>query len=579
MRTDRATKSHGKNRKKMSALFRLLFFLLLMAVDYNQTATGAGAGNIAACSTGTNIGTQSKNSLCTEGGSAGGAVTVGGSQLDIGTGRACVYMEIVPPSDTGWASGNWTVRLNVTTANSLVTWTDTYICRLNSSNVSQATIGSLTGQSISLGSTGVKTMTVSGSAQTPNAGDKVYIVIIVSVVTTNNQSFGITWNQAVSSPFTKTTTLTASKATLAFTAKTATFQTIVPPSQTATANFSILDWPVRTPRALLYPKTPEAEAAVTTLTASKGSLAFGPHTGAFKESFPADKSSLSLTPKVATFSQVVLLTANKSTLTFTPHATAFRESLLSNKATALSFTPHSSAFREGLLANKSSITFTGKDASFTGVTAQIPIFRGLFHFELPYPLPGDSIVAFSVPDFYPFGRIISLDQKRHEARITIAVNLATPLQADILTASKGSLSFSAKPSLFRETLLANKQSFAFTPDQAVFRQALLLTADKGTMILTPKQAAFIEKLLAVKGTLVLSPKDFHALEGLLANHATLTLVPKAVDFNATTTTVLTADKAMMFMSPRDVVFGGAEAPTELRKIISLVEDHLTVVKG
>src|SRR5262245_17206206 len=132
-----------------------------MAIIYAQTGTAAGAGSAVACSGGTLIGGgQEKNSLCTIGGTAGGAVTVGGSQLDAETNQAGVMFEIVPTSSAVWSSGNFTVRLNVTTANANVTWTGTFICRLNSSNVSQATIGSLTGQTTSLSPTGVKTHTV-----------------------------------------------------------------------------------------------------------------------------------------------------------------------------------------------------------------------------------------------------------------------------------------------------------------------------------------------------------------------------------------------------------------------------------
>src|SRR5262245_22125352 len=142
-----------------------------MAATYAQTATVAPAGSAVACSGGVLIGSgQEQDCLCSIGGTAAGsAVTVGGSAFDAGAGQAGVMYEIQPGSSAAWNSGNWTVRLNVTTANANITWTDTYICRLNSSNVSQATIGSLTGQSTSLGTTGVKTHTVSGSSQTPAA--------------------------------------------------------------------------------------------------------------------------------------------------------------------------------------------------------------------------------------------------------------------------------------------------------------------------------------------------------------------------------------------------------------------------
>jgi hypothetical protein len=181
---------------------------------YHQTATAAGAGKIAACSGATPIGTQAQTSTATIGGTSGGAVTVGGTQFDIGTNLAAVYMEIDPAAGDQWKAGNYVVRLNVTTLNANITWTGTYICRLNSSNVSQATIGSLTGQTTSLGSTGVKTHTVSGAAQTPAAGDKIYIVCVFSVVTSNNQSFGWTPNQDIDTPLVVAKTAAITDATL-----------------------------------------------------------------------------------------------------------------------------------------------------------------------------------------------------------------------------------------------------------------------------------------------------------------------------------------------------------------------------
>src|SRR4029453_16424859 len=171
-----------------------------MAVIYAQTATVAPAGALVACSGAVLIGGgQEQECLCTVGGTAGGAVVVGGSQFDAGAGQAGVMFEIAP-TNTIWAAGSWTFRLNVTTANATVTWTDTYICRLNSANVSQATIGSLTGQTTSLSTTGVKTHTVTGAAQTPAASDKVYIVLVFNC-TGANQTLGVTFNQNIDSPF------------------------------------------------------------------------------------------------------------------------------------------------------------------------------------------------------------------------------------------------------------------------------------------------------------------------------------------------------------------------------------------
>lgn len=110
------------------------------------------------------------------------------------------------PADASWDAGDWTVRFNITTSNMNLTVTEIYVCRVNSSCTNQATIGSETGLSISLGTTGVKTQVVSpGAAQTPSVGDKVLVVLIASNGAMTSQSCGITSDQNIDSPFTVVT--------------------------------------------------------------------------------------------------------------------------------------------------------------------------------------------------------------------------------------------------------------------------------------------------------------------------------------------------------------------------------------
>jgi hypothetical protein len=185
-----------------------------MAEQFQQTATAAGAGSAVACSGAVLIGGgQEKNSLCTVGGTpAASPVTVGGSQFDAGAGQAGVMYEIVPVGYV-WAAGDYVVRLNVTSANANITWTGTFICRLNSANVNQATIGSLTGQTTSLSATGVKTHTVSGSAQTPTAGDKIYAVLVFNSGGAN-QSFACQFDQLIDTPLVMPVSITPGVADL-----------------------------------------------------------------------------------------------------------------------------------------------------------------------------------------------------------------------------------------------------------------------------------------------------------------------------------------------------------------------------
>lgn len=159
-----------------------------MSMVFQQTDTAAPAGAIAACS-GAATNSTTAALLCTVGGAAGSTpATVGGANFDNGDVERLIHFELTVPAGTTWGSGNWTVNINVTTAQASVTWSATYICRLNSANVSQETLGSLTGQTTSFATTGTKTHTVSqGSTATPSVGDKVYIVCVLTAANNNRQ--------------------------------------------------------------------------------------------------------------------------------------------------------------------------------------------------------------------------------------------------------------------------------------------------------------------------------------------------------------------------------------------------------
>jgi hypothetical protein len=83
------------------------------------------------------------------------------------------------PGLTNWQAGNWVVRLDNSNADFSITWDGTCIFVVNSSGTkNKATVGSLTGQAIALTSIGVKTMTISGSAQTVLGTDRIYIELV-----------------------------------------------------------------------------------------------------------------------------------------------------------------------------------------------------------------------------------------------------------------------------------------------------------------------------------------------------------------------------------------------------------------
>lgn len=173
-----------------------------MAIDYQQTDDAGTAGAIAACS-GATVGNANLNRVASVGGTPGSSLlnTLGGTEFDTGLSRALLFFEITPAAGVVWAAGDWTVRLNISSQANNVTWTETHICRLNSSNVSQATIGSLTGQTTGINTTGVKTHVVAGSSQSPSAGDKVLIVFVFAS-NQNNRFFVPVFDQIITSPFT-----------------------------------------------------------------------------------------------------------------------------------------------------------------------------------------------------------------------------------------------------------------------------------------------------------------------------------------------------------------------------------------
>lgn len=174
-----------------------------MAIIYTQTDTNGSACNtlseLIACSGLSGGTTLSKQA--TVGGTAG--VTEWSDTINASSTLIEVFgIEITPDSGVSWDAGTWTVRWNVTTSNMSCTVVAVYVCRVNSSCVNQETIGSATGLSISQGSTGVKSQTVSGSAVTPSAGDKVLVVMAVQNTAMTNQTLGWTPDQNIDSPFT-----------------------------------------------------------------------------------------------------------------------------------------------------------------------------------------------------------------------------------------------------------------------------------------------------------------------------------------------------------------------------------------
>lgn len=175
-----------------------------MALILTQTDTVAPCGTILACTSpadGLAVTPQARKAE--DGGSAGsGELSVTINKGDI---QAGVMFESPAVGQTTWQSGTYTVRINITTSVADLLLTEVHVCRVNSSCVNQATVGSTTGLSISIGSTGVKTVEVTGAQQSASGTDRIYIVLIFQQTSHANGVFGFTPDQDIDTPIEEAT--------------------------------------------------------------------------------------------------------------------------------------------------------------------------------------------------------------------------------------------------------------------------------------------------------------------------------------------------------------------------------------
>ncbi|HYL14995.1 MAG TPA: hypothetical protein VEV41_18280 [Terriglobales bacterium] len=169
------------------------------SATYAETDT-AGTTNNFICDGVTGSGTLRNDNTMQQGGTPGAAHSYG---PNTGT-KGIVASFISPPGDpnlVNWNSGNWVMRLNDTGGGGIgsLTWTGTCIFRVDSAGTTNlATVGSLTGQSIDMTTTGLKTMTISGSSQTANVTDRIYVEIVFSA--TVNKTAALALDQNIDTP-------------------------------------------------------------------------------------------------------------------------------------------------------------------------------------------------------------------------------------------------------------------------------------------------------------------------------------------------------------------------------------------
>ena len=201
-------------QKSEIVIFVFLFYVLasgfcLLTPAFGQTTyTDSAAASdltvVQTCNAISSQGALAPQAMLT-GGAASGSYTV--SIANSSTQNFELYSASGNPNATSWPAGNWVVHLNVTAGSSSLTWKDTCIIRVNSSGAAQATVGSLTGQNISLGSAGVQSMTISGSTQTASATDRIVVVVNIASSNSHGGAKSVTLeaggaNDTVSSPLT-----------------------------------------------------------------------------------------------------------------------------------------------------------------------------------------------------------------------------------------------------------------------------------------------------------------------------------------------------------------------------------------
>ena len=91
---------------------------------------------------------------------------------------------------TNWQSGTWTVKIEIETGNTGATFHSIYVCRLNSSGVSQETLGSLTGLTEEV-TAGTHTFNISCSGTTAASSDNWYVVFVFNVGGHSDASFTV----------------------------------------------------------------------------------------------------------------------------------------------------------------------------------------------------------------------------------------------------------------------------------------------------------------------------------------------------------------------------------------------------
>jgi hypothetical protein len=137
--------------------------------------------------------------IATNGGPAGSTITsvsIAASNAGNTTADISYISKSGEPGTTLWQSGNWVVRLDITTANTNLTWNGLGIC----STTSNTSVVSATGLAISCGTTGVKSATKAGNQITPLSTERIQASLGFSNGSSMVQSFSVRPDQNIDTP-------------------------------------------------------------------------------------------------------------------------------------------------------------------------------------------------------------------------------------------------------------------------------------------------------------------------------------------------------------------------------------------
>lgn len=169
---------------------------------YEQVDVAAIDGSIAACFA-TLLANVDYNRELQESGTLGSGTNVAGTNT-IGLEHAIhLESEANEPNSSSWPSGDWTLRLNITTGNANVILDHINVCRLDSLGVNQATVVNVSSVNIPM-TAQVFVDTRNGQAQPgASATDRFYYVINITRLSGahGNQNVTITNDQLIDTPF------------------------------------------------------------------------------------------------------------------------------------------------------------------------------------------------------------------------------------------------------------------------------------------------------------------------------------------------------------------------------------------